>query len=81
MGFEGWEEVVVGLEEWKREKTEGEDGVEECHEKVVWGLCLDRQEVDTAKGAEGEQEEEVPIPTPQNSHGCDKQGDVEAGLP
>lgn len=68
----------MGQEEWKREKTEGEDGAEECHEKVVWGLRLDRVEVDTAKGAEGEQEEEEeeeeeggPIPTPQNSHGCD----------
>lgn len=79
----------MGQEEWKGEKTEGEDGAEECHEEVVWGLGLYRVEVDTAKGAEGEQEEEEgeeegeegPIPTPQNSYGCDKQGDVEVGLP
>lgn len=75
MGFEGWEEVVVVLEEWKKEKMEGEDGVEECHEKVVWGLRLHRVEEDTVKGVEGELEEEEeegeggPFPTPQNSHG------------
>lgn len=83
MGFEGWEEVVVGLEEWKREKMEGEDGVEECHEKVVWGLRLHRVEEDTVKGVEGEleEEEEGPFPTPQNSHGRDYQGGVEVELP
>lgn len=78
---------MVGLEEWKREKMEGEGGVEECHEKVVWGLRLRRVEVDTAKGVVGEQEEEEdeeeegPFPTPQNSHGRDYQGGVEVELP